>query len=1377
MPETIIESVLTGKLDSKLLIKWLNDESLEDISEDCILNCCNKNDFVTCFLSFLRTQTDSILQTNSNAVQILQHSTPEKLLSTRRKHRRSISDPTSEDRTMDSLSVKTDRQRSHESPSKDRKRTGRRVKTKLFNEDKSINQSASSDESRLSTGVDRLILSSTPMKNGIKPSDYPNLSFSSPVTPRSFVKEHHERCDTPRLSHRHSRSQEKSCLGDYMVNVTKSSKKKKGRSSIESDDSKPELDLTNSEMFPEIGARKASSLRSEKRRIKPTNIDKSQKSISLNSFSSESIQTSPSLVEENSAFKQQRIQVKETNSFEAERNFLKQERHKLMEKFNILNTSSPQKVIATPQIKITQKNSIEKCQSYVKSDVAMILFKDKLDLLVEIYEILMTSNLILSLNTEIYFLISILISKQFEDDYVLAQNKLKENDMGYLLKTIHNSTYFAVKSLWHQRVILEVILDKSSLKTLGENKKVRSFYPDLAKFLLNCYGIRCEAENNQDKSRQSESQSNGVVCFNSETDNIDNFPSMLSFQTFKKQRDMFYEIWRWYQETQSGGSRSSLRGRVKALLCTGAGPCNLAHLANLFTSHMFQHCLPASKQESKLSKLQRRLTCPNAPESHRLPQFSQQEMFYKDFIINAENESFRVHLRDAIASEICVLDGTHIASDERGNSNFDVTKEYLALSKKLGLLAKFLGLLASLPYTQLTIDATNKNTVTKVISREVNYATPKEKVLANDLALRNYSQPAIDLLGILKNALENGRLSISLPWIVHYLSMLDYTSLRITYYQNLLKILFDIHTNRLKIHNTTLKKNTIIYLKSILGWLFDLPHFPQELFYENRLNVSAGNDLHIDTCDLVDESVIIELCPHLRDLNVLLSTCRVSQDQKDMASYRHITPVSLTLNPEDRMKNKEKELQARLEEELLKSQPSSTRRVLELVIERVTSACVRELSAHTLTEVRERAGRAVAKMVASYQGDQANLLPSAQQIYTEHLQLLRSKALESGRASIRRRSSAAVAALLAAAPAPLVALVVRAAGARLDKWLHDNWATHAVLCKDIESEVKTLVALGDLAVTTCHKNAVDVSAMTTPGAQFTAQHVSAAACVINLKEQVCLLLDGSDSPCLPRVLSSCALACTPTNMFIRPPTQRAILQLSVDLCVVFVSRKPKDVNESFLSKLHAVWNVCCPDRKRSPPQEITLPERREELSPQFRNFEDEERAPTPISDEDIPTKIVIVTNPENLEPKSENLPLNSENLQQNSESLPQKSGSQGQESDDSDVNLEFFDRILCPRNIMLLSDGKSVDVWEAMATVLVFLLKHDYLSEDSLTEQCLAVYRQDWSQSVLESLSTCMKSVSARWSRSSTGKFTLFLDFLAEYCGDMDYDPSDPIEG
>ncbi|KOB67353.1 putative congenital dyserythropoietic anemia type I, partial [Operophtera brumata] len=449
MPHTIIESVLTGKLDSMLLIKWLNNEAIED---DCIVLSCKRSGFVACFLSYLRNQTDSILLTNSNAVQILQNSTPDKALSSRQKHHRSISEPTSDER--DSVSVKTEKS---QSPNRDRKRPGRRVKTKLFSEDhKDGNISVSSDESRLSNSIDRMAITSTPLKNSGKVSEYSNRSLSSPLTPQNFSKDG-ERCDTPRLSHRHSRSHEKSCLGDFIVTATKSSKKKPKMSVSNETEERIELDLSNSEMFPEIGARKSSSLRGEKKRIKPTNIDTSQKSISLNSFNSECFQQPSSIShEENSAFKHQKFQPKETsNSFEAERNILKQERHKLMEKFNILNTATPQKVSTMPQIKINQKESIEINQSYVKADVTKILLKDKVDLLIDIYDNLLKNNLILSVITEIYFLISIVISKQVEDDYINTESKLKDNNIEYLLKSIHNSSYFAIKSLWNIRTTLE----------------------------------------------------------------------------------------------------------------------------------------------------------------------------------------------------------------------------------------------------------------------------------------------------------------------------------------------------------------------------------------------------------------------------------------------------------------------------------------------------------------------------------------------------------------------------------------------------------------------------------------------------------------------------------------------------------------------------------------------------------------------------------------------------------------------------------------------------------------------------------------------------------------------------------------------------------
>lgn len=154
--------------------------------------------------------------------------------------------------------------------------------------------------------------------------------------------------------------------------------------------------------------------------------------------------------------------------------------------------------------------------------------------------------------------------------------------------------------------------------------------------------------------------------------------------------------------------------------------------------------------------------------------------------------------------------------------------------------------------------------------------------------------------------------------------MLDYTTLHLSYNQNILKTLLQIYHTKLIIKNENpLKKNTVIYLKSILGWLFDLPHYSETELVEN----SVGTD-NIDSCDLVDES-IFELCPCLRDVNTLLSTCRLSQEQRDVGSFRHITPVSLNVDPQARIRNKEKELQVLISFFLCKKPTGSTRTQLK----------------------------------------------------------------------------------------------------------------------------------------------------------------------------------------------------------------------------------------------------------------------------------------------------------------------------------------------------------------------------------------------------------------------------------------------------------------
>ncbi|XP_048487884.1 uncharacterized protein LOC119694685 [Plutella xylostella] len=1457
MHETIIGSVLSEKIAHDVLVKWLNDETIEDSPENEALLCCNRSEFVVYFLSFLRQQTDSILQTSSNALTLIQHqATPEKILTSRRKHKRSVSEPTSEveaDRTTDSLSVKTDKHRSHESPNRDRKdpkKSNRRVKTKLFNEnDRSKEHNSSflssktdSDESRISSGVERLVLSSTPLKNGVKPTEYQNLSLTSPVTPQSRSFGNFDRCDTPRSNQKHSKSQEKSSFGDFLVTAqVKSSKKKRTTPkniSSEAEDTKVSLDLSSSDMFPEIGARKASSLRSEKRRIKPTNIDTStpQKSLSLNSFNSESFQQpSPLALEENLAFKFQKLQPKElANSFDAERNILKQERHKLMEKFNILNSTSSPSTPLSPQIKITKKDNNEKNQNFVKADSNKIMFKEKVDILVEIYEILIKNNLILSVSSEIYFLISVLLSQQYEEDYANIESKLSEENLSEnVLKTIHNSTYFAVKSLWHQKYILEFMLDKNSLKILGENKKVRSFYPDLAKFLLNLYGIKTEIDSAKEEKPVTALENqypNGIVCFNFETDNADNFPSLLSFQNFKKQRDMFYEILRWYTENPSS-PKSSFRTRVKTLLSLAVAPANHAHLARLWASHMAAECRPSNTQESKLSKLHRRLTGPATHESRRLPRFSSKEMFYKEFIMFAENESFRVHARDTLASEICVLNATALGSTEdRGSApNTDLSKDYLALLQRLRLLSKFLGFLTSLPHTQTPVEYSIKSGQAAQGREQQYLSVPKEKVLENAVRLRNYSQPSIDLLGILHEANQNARLCITLPWLTQYLSMIDYTGLRTKYYELLLKNIFEIYTEKLKFTNENIKRNTVIFLKLTLGWLFDLPHFPQESFYEKfsefkMAETSVASAENIDSLDVIDESIIFESCPFLKDVNVLLVTSKPSQDAKEASSFRHITPVTMTLNPEDRIKNKEKEIQARLEQEYLKSLPSSTRRVLELISERARASCVKEVGART-THARVTWRRRAGALVAADQSH--DLLSALKALHTAHTNAFHAQIQDFIQKHIASQVQSGLQSWNLAEPV-LARVLTRAALDKMQRGYRPD-----VLCKDIEEEMRNLLVLGDRVLKDEEQSLpVNVERLTLPKEQFEATHVSPNGVIIHVKEHICLLLS-SPSPAPPTapLLAQAARVCHRDNVFTRRPTLRALLQLTVDLCVVFVSRKPKELTEELLNHFHAIWDQCCPDRKKHEPQDLGPPERRPDLSPDLRNFDADDRAPTPVSDDEGTkkvTKIVISNNfserngqntrfsfpnktlsspvlpignsspiipnlaplspkvfAKPLSPNSYKMSYSAGPASPNSTKISYKNSYSGPASPNTlavktsnttsgtqnDDLISYFDRILCPRNIVLLSRAKcpSADVWQAMASLLVFLLKHDYLGEDSLTEQCLAVYRQDWSQSTLESLSACLKTVSGRWARAASGKFTLFLDFLAEYCVDMDH--------
>ncbi|KPJ20929.1 hypothetical protein RR48_00549 [Papilio machaon] len=169
-------------------------------------------------------------------------------------------------------------------------------------------------------------------------------------------------------------------------------------------------------------------------------------------------------------------------------------------------------------------------------------------------------------------------------------------------------------------------------------------------------------------------------------------------------------------------------------------------------------------------------------------------------------------------------------------------------------------------------------------------------------------------------------------------------------------------------------------------------------------------------------------------------------------------------------------------------------------MERVTSGAVKELAAHLLAHCRTSArDKACALVNTSTNEDSEALLKSLEALYNSELQQLRGEALSVGTASIKRRAGAALAALLPAAPSPLLSLAVKGCVNRLNKWLNDNWSTTAVLCKDIQQEMKTLQVIGEVVAASAPASPLDLADMMLPDDKFDAVHVSPASAVINLK--------------------------------------------------------------------------------------------------------------------------------------------------------------------------------------------------------------------------------------------------------------------------------------
>lgn len=91
------------------------------------------------------------------------------------------------------------------------------------------------------------------------------------------------------------------------------------------------------------------------------------------------------------------------------------------------------------------------------------------------------------------------------------------------------------------------------------------------------------------------------VCFQIDTDNRENFTSAAAFQTFRKQRDAFYDILKIWEENHSVSGwvfQIALGGKIRGMLTMHNDSTNYYHIARLFKSQLLISCIKNGHQVS-----------------------------------------------------------------------------------------------------------------------------------------------------------------------------------------------------------------------------------------------------------------------------------------------------------------------------------------------------------------------------------------------------------------------------------------------------------------------------------------------------------------------------------------------------------------------------------------------------------------------------------------------------------------------------------------------------------------------------------------------------------------------------------------------------------
>ena len=666
---------------------------------------------------------------------------------------------------------------------------------------------------------------------------------------------------------------------------------------------------------------------------------------------------------------------------------------------------------------------------------------------------------------------------------------------------------------------------------------------------------------------------------------------------------------------EGGNFEATFAIEVEKVMSMYQHPVNYYHFAKLWLAQLVAMCrgetgnmdqedthqLMAELRKTdpvKCKKLAARLITPGRCGGPcPLPSFSGAAEFFKDFLIVCNNPKFVRHLRDLLVSEVSRLDGVQfdqgetagvsrledslgLDSSDAGVYNEVLVDQFQETLITLRIFAKFLGFLESYPYQCDELSSDH---------------------VSCSVGVRDQVTPALDIAKCVVMAADQGRLVLTLPWVIEFLSQLDQAGHQLPYYNSLYIKLVTIYQTKLSPSTNSSQSSpfTAHFLSLYLGWLFEKKTFPREVMILALANSKdsgpgqfpVGTD-QLDMLEVVTPCLVRQCCPWVGEIRILLQQweggkrgSQLSLDKSE-GTYRKITPLAAPVDKKGKL-DKESVMQSQLEENFFHNQPKSLRRTVEHVSERLAVAYIKKIRQIVIPNEKSLFTEALKDITKENVANEKlnSLVVSKVALFAkESYEKVKTYAEEELSGRLIQDCQTALDLLLSfdtsgAAKETCVSISVRIVKEKVWKWV----STHSTLSyynREYTFEAERVARLAVKGNT----------ASLAPSALFSGDHdpdgVPPSELLITMKSHMkILLIDGGHVDLSPDTVSdviSSIVTCVQTRCDLTQLGLRALESLSLDWILTLMVKMPEVLTGDVVDSLLQLWS------KMTPPQLVTI---------------------------------------------------------------------------------------------------------------------------------------------------------------------------------------------